>query len=41
MLSPHSKKKNERKDRIQNVIPNQGNVPVMEFIRGIAYNMTL
>lgn len=39
---PHSKKKTEqREDRIQNVIQNQGNVPVMEFLRGIAYNMTL
>jgi len=38
----HSKKKNEqREDRIQNVIQNHGNVPVMEFLKGIAYNMTL
>ncbi|KAL4120968.1 hypothetical protein QTP88_013562 [Uroleucon formosanum] len=38
---PHSKKKNEQREvRIQNVIQNQGNVPVMEFLRGIAYNMT-
>jgi len=40
---PHSKKKNEqqREDRIQNVKQSRGNVPVIEFLRGIAYNMTL
>jgi len=30
---PHSKKKNEqRENRIQNVIQNHGNVPVIEFL---------
>jgi len=37
---PHSKKKNEqREDRIQNMIRNRGNVPVIEIL--IAYNMRL
>ncbi|KAL4103624.1 hypothetical protein QTP88_018983 [Uroleucon formosanum] len=39
---PHSKQKNEQREgRIQKVIQNHRDVPVMEFLRGIAYNMTL